>query len=144
MKSIQILATSFLFLVSMFASAQGEFIIRGVVSDAETGETLPFANVFVANTTFGTASNEDGSYELVLPSSGSYDLIISFMGYETFARVVRFITPNTVELDAKMVTRSKQLRGVTVTAKKDAEWQMHLARFEAGFWVEVELQEEVR
>lgn len=113
--------------------AQNEFIIKGVVIDANTKETLPFANVFVANTTFGTSTDGSGNYEIKLPSSGSYDLVISFMGYETFARSVRFIKPNIVVLDANMVTKSKRIAGVTVTARKDALWQSNLDRFKEGF-----------
>lgn len=133
MKSILTLFISFFSFTSNIALAQNEFIIKGTVVDANTMETLPFANVFVANTTFGTSTDSIGNYELKLPSSGSYDLIISFMGYETFARSVRFIKPNTVELDAKMVTKSKRILGATVTARKDAEWKSQLKRFTDGF-----------
>jgi len=133
MKAIQTLSLSFLLLLNTAVFAQNEFIIKGVVIDANTKETLPFANVFVANTTFGTSTDGSGNYEIKLPSSGSYDLVISFMGYETFARSVRFIKPNIVVLDANMVTKSKRIAGVTVTARKDALWQSNLDRFKEGF-----------
>jgi CarboxypepD_reg-like domain len=133
MKSIQILYLSFFLLLNNFAFAQNEFIIKGTVTDANSNETLPFANVFVANTTFGTSTDASGNYELKLPSSGSYDLIISFMGYETFARSVRFVKPNVVMLDVNMITKSKRIQGVTVTARKDELWKSHLERFKGGF-----------
>lgn len=133
MKPILILFLSFFLFNSTLVTAQNEFIIKGTVVDANTMESLPFANVFVANTTFGTSTDSIGNYELKLPSSGSYDLIISFMGYETFARSVRFIKPNTVVLDAQMVTKSKRILGATVTARKDAEWKSQLQRFTDGF-----------
>lgn len=133
MKPNQTLYISFFLLLSTVVFAQNEFIIKGTVTAANSSETLPFANVFVANTTFGTSTDSIGNYELKLPASGSYDLIISFMGYETFARSVRFIKPNIVFLDAKMVTKSKRIEGVTVTARKDAEWKVHLERFRTGF-----------
>jgi hypothetical protein len=66
----------------MVVFAQNEFIIKGTVTDAISIESLPFANVFVANATFGTSTDSVGNYKLTLPSSGSYDLIISFIGYE--------------------------------------------------------------
>jgi len=133
MKSNQILLLSFFLLFPTVLFAQEEFIIRGRVIDAESGETLPYANVFVANTTFGTSTDLDGNYELKLPSSGSYDVVISFMGYETFARSIRFIRPNVVVLDANMVGKSKRIMGVTVTAIKDAQWKSYFERFKDGF-----------
>ena len=34
--------------------------VSGVVKDKESGETLPFANVFVKDTNIGTTTNADG------------------------------------------------------------------------------------
>jgi TonB family protein len=47
----------------------------------EQGEGLPGANIMVAGTTTGTASDLDGSFKLKVTESG--DLIISFVGYES-------------------------------------------------------------
>jgi len=43
------------------AAAQG---VRGRVRDAKTSEPLPFANVYLNNTTIGTAADESGDYLL--------------------------------------------------------------------------------
>ncbi len=55
--------------------------IRGVVVDAKTGQPLPYANVIVVGTDFGTMSLEDGSFKLLL-SPGTYTLKCLYMGYE--------------------------------------------------------------
>ena len=55
-------ATLFILLLSAALHAQQEF--RGRVVDAETGEPLPYASIYVAEGK-GTLTNEDGEFTLV-------------------------------------------------------------------------------
>ncbi len=57
--------------------------IEGVVSDADSGSPLPYANVIVEGTDFGTMTLDDGSYKLLLPA-GSYTIKVLYMGYEDY------------------------------------------------------------
>jgi iron complex outermembrane receptor protein len=61
------------------ALAQQE--ISGTVTDAQTGETLPGANVSVPGSTVGTATGPDGQYSLSVPADAD-SLRYSFVGYE--------------------------------------------------------------
>jgi predicted transcriptional regulator len=54
-------------------------IVQGKVTD-EKGVPMPFASVFVKNTTTGTATNSKGDYWLEL-APGSYTVVYSFVGY---------------------------------------------------------------
>ena len=54
--------------------------ITGTVTDAENGETLIGANVFVDGTGVGTATDIDGFYSLEVPNSAT-QLIFSYTGY---------------------------------------------------------------
>lgn len=45
------------------------------------GEALPFANIYLANTKLGTASNEEGFFELKNIPNGDYTLISSSVGF---------------------------------------------------------------
>ena len=40
------------------------YVIQGVVRDAVTEETLPFANVFLTGTTYGTVTGTEGKFQL--------------------------------------------------------------------------------
>jgi len=53
--------------------------ISGTVTD-ENGDPLPFANVFVEETTIGTTTDIDGNYTLKVPE-GSTSLVVSYTGY---------------------------------------------------------------
>ncbi|MEX0770977.1 MAG: SusC/RagA family TonB-linked outer membrane protein [Balneolaceae bacterium] len=56
--------------------------VRGVVSDAQTGESLPGVNIIVQGTTTGTTTDIDGQYELTVPSLEE-TLVFSYVGYVT-------------------------------------------------------------
>ena len=132
---VQTLTLAFLtFLTfSVFGQSSSQFVVKGNVSDQQTGETLPFASVFLANTTVGTVTNEKGDFVLRIPKSGSYDLIIKFSGYKTYTQSVQFFEPQTFEVNAKLEVETRVIKGVTVTAKKDDEWRRNLEDFKMGF-----------
>ncbi|MDR8393798.1 TonB-dependent receptor [Aliifodinibius sp. S!AR15-10] len=56
--------------------------VEGVVTDAETGESLPGVNVVVQGTTSGTSTDSEGNYSLNVPSLQD-TLVFSFIGYQT-------------------------------------------------------------
>ncbi|RMD94241.1 MAG: hypothetical protein D6813_02585, partial [Calditrichaeota bacterium] len=59
--------------------------IKGRVVNRVTGEGLPDANILLPGLPFGTASNQRGYFELILPV-GQYDLQVSVIGYEKRTR----------------------------------------------------------
>jgi hypothetical protein len=61
------------------AQAQGR--ITGVVQDSVTREPLAFASVFLANTTLGATTNENGAFVLDRVPKGNYDIVGSYVGY---------------------------------------------------------------
>lgn len=69
------------FVLLLFSSAttQTSFDIKGkVLSD---GEPLPYANVYIKNTTKGTTTNDDGSFIIKNIEPGKYSVAASFTGY---------------------------------------------------------------
>lgn len=56
--------------------------IEGAVSDAQSGETLPGVNILVKGTSIGTSTDQDGNFELTVPSLED-TLVVSFVGYQT-------------------------------------------------------------
>lgn len=65
--------------------------IKGYVLDADRNEPLVGANVFIKGTNIGVASNADGQFSLTYNVTGSFTLVVSFIGYkqyeETFTAV---------------------------------------------------------
>ncbi|MFH5886228.1 SusC/RagA family TonB-linked outer membrane protein [Halalkalibaculum sp. DA3122] len=77
--------------------------VSGTVTDAATGRTLPGVNVLVKGTATGTATNDDGDYELTAPTAND-TLIFSFIGYQTLTEPINGRSEINVEL-----TGSRQL-----------------------------------
>ena len=80
------LATLLLALAAAPASAQSR-TVTGQITDATTGEPLPFATVVVQGTTTGAASDIDGNYSLEVPGPDAV-LVYSYIGYIDQAETV--------------------------------------------------------
>lgn len=60
-----------------------ERTITGVVLDKETQEPLPFANVFIDNSTLGIATDLEGKFKIDnIPDIG-FNLVVSYVGYKS-------------------------------------------------------------
>ncbi|WP_198172915.1 carboxypeptidase-like regulatory domain-containing protein [Hymenobacter ginkgonis] len=55
--------------------------LAGVVQDSVTHAPLAFASVFLANTTLGATTTEDGKFEFPRVPAGTYDVVASYVGY---------------------------------------------------------------
>jgi TonB-dependent receptor len=125
---------SILFLVSMLASmamfAQG--IVRGKVTDGQTGEELIGASVIIEGTVKGTASDLDGNYSLEKLTAGSYNLVCSFITYKS--QVVKDIIVKDGEivvLDFSLQGEAIEIGGeVIVEAKADKSRPNHMLLME--------------
>jgi len=103
--------TSILAIVLLFGLTgwTQEVTITGVVTDAETNEPLPGANIIVKGTNIGLISDFDGYYKITVPSTNSV-LEFTFMGFITQGIVVGSKTtihvamqPNAQSLDEVVV-----------------------------------------
>ena len=65
------------------ARSQPRGTVSGFVYDAETGEGLVGANVFLESTYIGSSTNSSGYYSLPRIAAGAYVLICQYIGYES-------------------------------------------------------------
>lgn len=80
MKRKNLLFTLFaVLLFSGISFSQG--LVRGVIQDANTDETLIGASVLIKGTSIGVTTNLDGSFLLIAPA-GEHVLIYRYVGYE--------------------------------------------------------------
>jgi hypothetical protein len=96
MKKIAIMAICLL-LTSAAMAQQGE--IRGKITDSSNGTLLPFATVVYTEngTTKGVVSDMNGEYKIKPLSPGRYDLVISYVGYNSYSL-------NGVQVSAEKIT----------------------------------------
>lgn len=98
--------------INLFSQTDSRLLIQGRVTDSETGLELTDANVEILNTTLGAAADKQGLFEIPV-RSGSYDLRISMMGYQTHEINVQLNTQG-VLLDVALVPTVYLLQGVTI------------------------------
>ncbi len=117
MLRLRSLALAVMFLFAGTAYAQ--VTISGAVSDSETGDALPGANVVVEGTTLGTATDQNGRYTLSVPS-GTHSFTASFIGYDDMKEVVTVRTAD-VTLNFSLNFKSQQLEALEVFASRAVE-----------------------
>lgn len=69
-----------LLFVGLHPAMAQERDVRGTVVDATTGDPLPGVNIVLQGTSFGTATDLDGDYEVTVPGPDAV-LVYSFVGY---------------------------------------------------------------
>lgn len=81
------------------------------------GETLPFATIYIKELGTGTTTNEDGKFELQMPS-GNYTIVFQYMGYEALERTV-VVSNSFVELNITLKDQVVVLKEIVVNAGKE-------------------------
>jgi hypothetical protein len=100
-----------------FAGTVGK--IKGKVTDVSTGEPLIGANVLVIGTSFGSATDVNGSYTIFNLEAGVYQVRASFVGYQTVTYSnIRVNAELTTQLDFKLPGEGIELQQVNVVAEK--------------------------
>ncbi|NVJ85055.1 MAG: TonB-dependent receptor [Algoriphagus sp.] len=107
--------------------------VSGIVKDAETGETLPFCNVFINNTTISTTTDLDGVYILEELQPGATEIGFSFMGYEAVTKPVTLNPGGKLTLNVSLKPLETELSDVEIKAKRDKTWERDLRKFENLF-----------
>lgn len=122
---------SMLIVLSLAGSAQ-TYNIRGVVIDGETRQAIPYAHVFINNTTLGSVTDEQGRFDFRHGHEGPGQLIVSFMGYETFSQPLASPRKD-LNIQIRLKPSQAALEAVTVAATEDKEWQRNLKTFRKEF-----------
>ncbi|MBR7026589.1 MAG: TonB-dependent receptor [Bacteroidales bacterium] len=81
MKKIRLLMAAVALVLSVGIASAQNVQVRGTVTDASTGEPVPFASIQVKGTMQGTATDALGSYTVSAPGNGV--LVFSSIGYTT-------------------------------------------------------------
>ena len=96
-------------LVSRAESIQDGVKVSGKVSDAQTGESIIGAIIYLKSTTNGTTTDLDGKYSITVPDRNAI-LVFSFMGYAKQEIVVG----NQTTINVALVILATELEQVVV------------------------------
>ncbi len=84
----------------LLLSAQDMFTISGHVTDAESGEELIGATLYLSNRGQGTVTNTYGFYSLTL-IRGTYRIEVSYVGFEPQSLTVDLVENKTLNIELK-------------------------------------------
>jgi hypothetical protein len=101
--------TIFLVMTVLSVSAQ-QLKLTGTVRDAD-GDPVPFASIYIKNTTKGTSANVDGVYGLAL-DKGSYTIVFRAIGYKSKEQNVTMDANHTENV--VLTAEAYSLTGVTI------------------------------
>lgn len=122
MNRIKYFSFLLLLLISVVLHAQDRNHISGKVVNAASGAPIPNASVFISSTSKGTMTDQAGSFSISNIPAGTYDLIISSIGYTT---VVYSFTSDKLPLQLKveMSAKTTELDVVTVEPFEVNGWE---------------------
>lgn len=96
--------------------------VSGKITDAQTGEALPFVNIQFKDSKIGTSSDIDGKYEIETYYATD-SLIVSYVGY--IRKSVKVRKDRAQTLDIQLEPSSVQLGEVEIKADKKDENPAH-------------------
>jgi hypothetical protein len=97
-----------------YTLTMAQTVVKGVVTDAKNGETLPFVSIIIPETTMGTSADVDGKYTLTMPA-GQTKIRFSYVGYVS---VDKELTPGISQvLNIKMDVDASMLKEVIVKGR---------------------------
>ncbi|WP_181304910.1 carboxypeptidase-like regulatory domain-containing protein [Rufibacter sp. XAAS-G3-1] len=114
-----------------YAQSGGHGSVAGTVVDAQTKQPLGFATVFIAQTTYGTNSAENGTFKLTSLPAGSHELVVSFLGYETLSHTFTLQAGQQLSFRFEVKPKANTLQEVVVRA--DTNWRHNYGVFLKNF-----------
>jgi hypothetical protein len=106
-----------LLVASLSARAQ-KVTLSGYLRDAETGESLPLATVYVKEAGVGSQSNNYGFYSVTVPP-GTFTVVFSYVGYKTQVLSTDLAASRSMDVSLQSTTGIKEVV-VTDSRKDDA------------------------
>ncbi|NBV13368.1 MAG: carboxypeptidase-like regulatory domain-containing protein [Sphingobacteriia bacterium] len=104
-------------LLGIFQGALGQALykITGQVSDAETGEVLAFCRIKLDSTSFGSTSNDEGRFSILVPP-GKYTLVTYFVGYKPVRLPIEITNKSIDSLHLKLAL-ADMVEEIVITGK---------------------------
>jgi len=107
-------------------AAQQTASVSGYVTDSETGETLISANIGFQGTRLGASTNTLGYYTITNIEPGTYTLIGSYVGYQSYSRQITLEPGENLRLDIGLIPESIELEEIEVRSQAELEEQKNI------------------
>lgn len=102
---------SFFILCSFFANAQTS-TLKGIVTSS--GKPQSYASVSLKGTKYGIVTNSEGTFLFNNVDTGTYEVIVQLLGYETEIRTIK-LQKDTVSLQVELRTSTQTIESVVIS-----------------------------
>jgi len=93
--------------------------IAGILTDKESGEPLPGANIVILGTMLGASSDIDGQYTILHVPPGTYSIQVTFIGYKkVIINDVRVDIDQTSRVDFALEEETIEMDEIVVVVTK--------------------------
>lgn len=117
MKLKQILLLAFCMIVAITGKPQTG-VIKGIITDANTKESLIGATVVIQGTSKGASTDFDGNFRIDKVKVGSYNLVVSYISYDNQIVRAEVAEGKETELNFALKSASLDIDEVKVVAKR--------------------------
>lgn len=138
-----------LFLILFIIQNHAQTVIHGYITDAETGDPLPAANLQIEGTFSGSITNQDGKFNLELKSMPA-SVLITYIGYKSKRLTIG--KPIDVPMKIELIPIILEMEAIEVSAedpainimrkviKKKQEWIKKLKTYQADAYSRIVLE----
>ncbi|MBD3170274.1 MAG: TonB-dependent receptor [candidate division Zixibacteria bacterium] len=131
-KKLLFIGAVMVFAVLLSASWLGAATLKGYVRDANTGEVLYGASVYVKGTQYGAPTDRTGRYSIPNLPPGEYTVVYSYLGYDEMSKTVDLgsgeavienitLEPRLVEMEPVFVVGMRQGQTKALNQQRTAE-----------------------
>jgi outer membrane receptor for ferrienterochelin and colicins len=121
-KSMSILVGTVLLMVALandcWSQKGAVGIIEGNVTDGNSGQPLPLANIVLQGTNLGAATDLQGSFFILDVPPGNYQMRATMMGYKSITRRVQVRASQTVRVNFRLVETPIPMDAIVVTGTR--------------------------
>jgi hypothetical protein len=141
MKKYSLLSLCISMILGQSLLAQTKTTIKGQVLEGLTGQGLPFANVFLNNTSIGTTTDINGEFELECIFNS--EVVVSYIGYESVMFRLQHEHIGKI-FQINLQPKETMLNEIKVRAKRGKEWYRNLEIFKLTFLGQSEFAQNCR
>ena len=87
----------FILIIGQFTYAQKGFTISGEITS--DGNTLPYTNIYLETTAYGSVSNAEGYYKIKGVPANTYTIVVSMTGFKTIREKIKVESDITLNFD---------------------------------------------
>ena len=110
-----------LFILSVSGSFAQETVVRGKVTDAGTGDPIPFVNVVFKGTSTGGTTDFDGKFTIRAVKSTD-SIVASYIGYKTKLRLIKKGADQVVNF--QLQEDQTNLQEIVIKAGENPAWEV--------------------